>query len=158
MVSLRDRAAIVEKTLHQTAQKDGRECYVSVPIDAGAAAKARAEQQKASLMAQGNRVIHSKTRTSKLKRAEAFLISLQEGKVHVKRGVLTEENYNEIESFDGERKSRVHDDIIDALADAYTALTSGELIPSIRIPSDFKYRRRTHRRSPTRRTGKTLLS
>ena len=49
MESMRDTSALVQALIEQTATKDGRGTYVCIPIDAGAAGKANAEQRKARL-------------------------------------------------------------------------------------------------------------
>lgn len=73
------------------------------------------------------------TRKGKLARAEPFLIALQEGKVFVAPNVFTKEHYYEMEAFDGKNCSGQHDDIVDAIASCYNMLTSGSLIPTIRM-------------------------
>lgn len=128
---LRDRAAIVENRILSVAQTDGKSTYVSVPQDAGASGKQVSEGRKARLLRQGNRCIISKARGSKLNRAEPFIIAAQEGKVHFVSGSLRKSDFDELEAFDGRKNSGQHDDLIDALADAYTALSSGKVIPTI---------------------------
>lgn len=133
MESIRDSPAMVEDLLTRTAYEDGHETYIGIPVDAGAAGKVVAEQKRAKLLGQGFRVLLTKTSSSKLVRAEPFLIALQQGKVFVADSVFNKEHYNELESFDGARNSGAHDDIVDALADCYTYLTTNKLIPSLRI-------------------------
>jgi predicted phage terminase large subunit-like protein len=133
MVSLRDGPAMVQALIENTAKEDGRETYVTIPVDAGASGRVVADQKKARLTALGHKVVLDSTRKGKLARAENFLIALQEGKVFVAPGVFTKEHYAEMEAFDGNNCSGQHDDIVDAVASCYNMLTSGSLIPTIRI-------------------------
>lgn len=108
-----------------------------------------AEQKKGRLSVLGHKVILDKTRKGKLARAEPFLIALQEGKVYVVRGVFTKGNMNELESFDGNKNSGQHDDIIDAVASCYNSLIGSSLIPTIKM---------SHKQTQYRNLGgRTLL-
>lgn len=133
MESLRDSHAIVQSTIETTAEKDGKEVYVSIPVDPGAAGKSTAEQKKARLTSMGIKTVLEPTRQSKLVRAEPFLIAVQEGKVFVLEGVFSSDDYRELEAFDGGKCSGMKDDIIDACASCYNNLVSGNLIPTIKI-------------------------
>lgn len=133
MKSLRDNNAAVQALIETTASNDGRGTYVSIPIDSGAAGKTVADQKKARLLHLGVKVVLEPTRQSKLTRAEAFLMAVQEGKVFVVDSVFSKEDFREIEAFDGDKSDGFHDDIIDACASAYNNLVSGNLIPTIRI-------------------------
>ncbi|WP_277812192.1 terminase large subunit domain-containing protein [Chromohalobacter canadensis] len=138
MESMRDRAAHVEKLMLDTARRDGRDVYQGIPQDAGATGKQVAQSKKARLLAQGNRAVICKTRTSKLNRAQDFMIAAQEGSVFVVKGVFSSDNYRELEAFDGNKNSGAHDDIIDTLSDCYNQLTKGNLISPIRVSKDNK--------------------
>jgi predicted phage terminase large subunit-like protein len=133
MVSMRDSPAMVQGLIETTAQQDGRECYISIPVDAGASGRVVADQKKARLTVLGHKVVLDSTRKGKLARAEPFLIALQEGKVFVAPNVFTKEHYYEMEAFDGKNCSGQHDDIVDSIASCYNMLTSGSLIPTIRM-------------------------
>lgn len=133
MVSLRDGPAMVQALIENTGKEDGREVYISIPVDAGASGRVVADQKKARLTALGHRVVLDSTRKGKLARAENFLIALEEGKVFVAPGVFKKEHYAEMEAFDGKNCSGHHDDIVDSLASCYNMLTSNSLIPTIRV-------------------------
>ena len=133
MASMRDTSAMVETLIQQTAVNDGNECFVGIPVDPGAAGKLVADTKRARLTQNGYKCILMNTRGSKLQRAEPFLVALQDGRVCVADGVFTKEHYIELESFDGAKCSGQHDDIIDALADCWNALTGNKLIPTITI-------------------------
>lgn len=142
MKSMRDSPAMVETLITDTAFNDGRECYVGIPVDPGQAGKTVAEQKRAKLIHSGNRCILLSTRGSKLQRAEPFMIALQQGKVFVVDGVFSKENFTELEAFDGAKCGGQHDDIIDALADCWSALTGNKLIPTIAIGNREQLRQR----------------
>ena len=131
MVSLRDRPAKVQELIESTAMKDGKDVYIALPVDAGQAGKEAADHKRARLTGRGYKVVQCKTTKSKLTRAEPFLMALQQGKVFVVDGVFDDSHYDEMENFTGKR-NKWHDDIIDALSDAYTQLTTGRLVPSIK--------------------------
>lgn len=133
MVGLRDGPAMVQALIEKTALQDGRETYISIPVDAGQSGRVVADQKKARLSALGYKVVLDSTRKGKLARAENFLIALQEGKVFVAPNVFNREHYAEMESFDGKNNNGQHDDIVDCLASCYNLLTGSSLIPTIRI-------------------------
>lgn len=131
MVSLRDNPAMVQALIETTAQQDGKEVYISIPVDAGQAGRVVADQKKARLTVLGYKAVLDSTRKGKLARAENFLIALQEGKVFVAPGVFNKDHYAEMEAFDGGKCNGLHDDVVDAMASCYNMLTSNSLIPTI---------------------------
>lgn len=133
MATMRDTSAMVETLIQQSARDDGNDCFVGIPVDPGAAGKLVAETKRARLSQNGFKCILMNTRGSKLQRAEPFLVALQDGRVHVADGVFTKEHYMELENFDGAKNNGQHDDIVDALADCWNALTGNKLIPTITI-------------------------
>ena len=66
MVSMRDSPAMVQALIEGTANKDGKDCYISIPVDAGASGVVVAEQKKGRLSVLGHKVILDKTRKGKL--------------------------------------------------------------------------------------------
>lgn len=154
LASLRDRPAMVHRLMLETASLDGKGVYVGIPLDGGQAGRVVADQKKAEFTSLGYKVTISSTRKSKLERAEMFLIALQEGKVFVKEGVFSKENYRELEAFDGKRNKGLKDDIMDAMVDCFNILTTGKLVPTISLGrrDDASNRRRMSRLG-----GATLL-
>ncbi len=132
MVSLRDRPARVQELIEGTADKDGKNVYVGIPIDAGQSGREVADNKRARLVARGFKPVLCPARKSKLQRAEPFLMALQQGKVFVVPGVFEDHHYEEMENFTGAR-SPWHDDIVDSISDCWTQLTTGNLIPSIKM-------------------------
>lgn len=133
MASCRDSPAMVQALIETTALNDGKDTYISIPVDAGASGVVVADQKKARLTSLGFKTILDKTNKSKLVRAEPFIIALQERKVFVVKGTFSKAHYDELESFDGKKNAGQHDDIIDCLASAYNILVANNLIPTIRI-------------------------
>lgn len=133
VATMRDSAAMVENLIQTTADVDGTECYVGIPIDPGQAGKQVADQKRAKLLHKGIKVILNNTRGSKLQRAEPFLVALQNGRVFVVDGVFTQKDLIELENFDGAKNNGQKDDLIDALADCWTCLTGNKMIPVLRI-------------------------
>lgn len=133
MVSMRDGPAMVQGLIESTASADGKDTYVSIPVDAGASGRVVADQKKARLTVLGFKVVLDSTRKGKLARAENFLIALQEGKVFVAPNVFNKDHYAEMEAFDGKRNGGQHDDVVDSIASCYNLLTGNSLIPTIRI-------------------------
>lgn len=132
MKSMRDRAALVDNLIMKTAREDGSDVYQIIAQDAGAAGKEVAEAKRSKLLSQGNKPIIVKARKSKLQSSENFLIACQEGRVFVVKGTFSDGNYAELENFDGGKHSG-HDDIMDTLSQAYNTLTTGRLIPTIKL-------------------------
>lgn len=132
MKSLRDRAALVQSLIESSAKEDGKEVYIGIPQDGGAAGKEVAVTKTSVLARKGYKSYINKARGSKLARGELFLIALQEGRVCVAEGVFDDSNWDEIEAFDGAKNSGRKDDIFDAMVDCFTLLTSNRLIPIIK--------------------------
>lgn len=149
MKSIRDRAAIVQSLIEKAALEDGAACSIGIPQDMAAAGKEVAATKTSRLASKGFKAYTNKTRGSKLVRGEMFLIALQEGRVYVADGVFSEVHYDELESFDGGKNSGRKDDIWDAMVDAYNLLTSGNLVPTIKIGN--------HMSRLKQMTGNTLL-
>ena len=136
MVSLRDRPAMVQNLIDMTAMNDGRKVFIGIPVDAGGSGKIVADDKRARLLGKGYKVVLNKTTKSKLIRAEPFLVALQSGKVFVAPGVFEDVHYDELENFDGAKCNGFHEDILDAIADCFSVLTTNMLIPTIRLGTD----------------------
>ena len=136
MVSLRDRPAMVQNLIDITAMNDGRKVFIGIPVDAGGSGKIVADDKRARLLGKGYKVVLNKTTKSKLIRAEPFLVALQSGKVFVAPGVFEDVHYDELENFDGAKCNGFHEDILDAIADCFSVLTTNMLIPTIRLGTD----------------------
>ncbi|RAH36731.1 phage terminase large subunit [Halomonas sp. SL1] len=152
MKSLRDRSALVDNLVMKTAREDSKyDAYTIIPQDVGASGVEVAQTKRTKLLAQGSKPIIHKARKAKLKMAENFLIAVQEGRVFVVKGTFSDANYSELENFLGDNKNNGHhDDVMDTLAQAYSILTTGRLIPTIKLDKNNPRLKNLF--------GKTLLS
>lgn len=137
MCSIRDRAAMVQNMIENTASADGKDVFIGIPIDAGASGRTVADDKRARLIARGHKVVLNPARKSKLLRAEPFLIALQAGKVFVAPGAFSDSDYEELENFDGGKCNGYHEDILDAISDCWSVLTGNGLIPTIKLGRDL---------------------
>lgn len=133
VATMRDSAAMVEALIQKKADEDGQECYVGIPVDPGQAGKQVADQKRAKLLHKGIKVILNSTRGSKLQRAEPFLVALQNGRVFVVEGALTQKDYTELENFDGVKNNGQKDDLVDCLADCWSCLTGNKMVPVLKV-------------------------
>lgn len=131
MVSLRDRPAMVQAMIERTAAQDGKGVYISLPLDPGAGAKEALANKQARLGSLGFKVLVSKTRGSKMERAEGFLIAAQNMQVCLVQGDWNKAFIEEWEGFDGKSSKTKKDDIVDATSDCYIQTSSNTLIPSV---------------------------
>lgn len=134
LVSLRDRAHKVEELIFSTAENDGRETIISLPLDPGASAGAYAKDLQRKLGERGFLVRLQKPVKSKLTRFAPFSSIAQSGFVQVVKADWNKELYEELEIFDGNGKH--HDDIADTLSDAMIVLNREINLPSFSLP-DF---------------------
>lgn len=125
-VRLRDRAAVVLKTIEQKGIEDGRGCIIGIPQDVGAAGKESSELAYAHLLKCGLNALINKTRANKLARFEPFAIAAHNRRIKIVRGAWNKWFLDELETFDGVNKSRrnYHDDVADATADLFSMLTN----------------------------------
>lgn len=137
MKSIRERPALVQNLIETTANEDGRDCYIGIPQDGAAAGKEVAQTKTAGLASKGFKAYINSTRGGKLARGELFLIALQEGRVFLMDGVFSEADFDELECFDGAKCSGRKDDIWDAMVDCYNLLTSGKLIPTLKVRNNM---------------------
>lgn len=131
MVSERNRPAVIQKLIEDTAQQDGKNTLVGLPKDPGAGAIEALANKQARLGKLGFKTIISKTRKSKFERAEGFLIAAQNGNVVLVKGDWNKTFIDEWQGYDGTSSKNKKDDIVDATADCYNHLTSSMLVPSV---------------------------
>lgn len=131
MVSLRDRPAMVQALIERTAAQDGKNTYISLPLDPGAGALEALTNKRARLARLGYKVLVSKTRGSKMERAEGFLIAAQNMQVVLVRGDWNKAFIEEWEGFNGKASKTKKDDIVDSTSDCYRQASSSSLIPSV---------------------------
>ena len=152
MVSDRNRPAVIQNLIETTALLDGKNCYVALPKDPGAAGIEVLANKTARLGSIGAKVLVSKTRKSKFERAEAFLIAAQNGNVVLVEGAWNKDFLDEWSSFTGAGEKHKKDDICDATSDLIMHLQSTNLMPKPRFGNTALGNRLT-----ARIAGSTLL-
>lgn len=121
IVRFRGSPAEVERTIRNTAERDGKGCLVRIPQDPGQAGKAQVSSLTRLL---SGFIVHAIPPTgSKETRAMPFAAQCEAGNVRIVKAAWNDALFDEIEVFPLGK----HDDQVDALADAFRALhdTSG---------------------------------
>lgn len=131
MVSERNRPAVIQKLIEDTAQKDGKSVYIGLPKDPGAGAIEALANKIARLAKLGFRTLVSKTRKSKFERAEGFLIAAQNGTVCLVKGDWNKTFIDEWQGYDGTNSRTKKDDIVDSTADCYNHLINAMFVPTV---------------------------
>ena len=136
MKRFRARPSRVQQNIEDAAEYDGRDTTVVIPRDAGASGKFAADRMSSELFSLGFTVRQkSVSNTGKGKRFEPVSALAENGMIKVVKGDWNEAFFNELESFTGESKSRTHDDIPDALADAIAELMQKRVIGNFTLPA-----------------------
>jgi predicted phage terminase large subunit-like protein len=142
MERFRETMGVRDNRILSTAARDGKDCYIVMPQDAGAAGKFQYQDFAKKTIAKGFlcKGDPAPSSSSKLKRFEPFSVSCQNGIVYIVETTFTQESlkqlYNELEAFNGERSTRARrDDIPDACASAFNYLSQEEVIPSFSLPN-----------------------
>lgn len=144
MVRFRDRPAVVQQTIEDTAYKDSNEVMIGLPRDVGSAGKESSDNSKARLMRLGYNVTINSVSKGKAIRFEPVSILAQERKIFVVRAPWNKAFFEELESLDfNARKRGVHDDIADSLSDLLHMLTKKMVMTTIHINPQRKIRGRT---------------
>lgn len=134
MVRLRDRSAVVQRTIEETGLEDGKNTLISIPQDVGGAGKDAADTCRALLMRKGLNVTVVKANKGKAIRFEPVAIMAGDRKIKVVRADWNEAFFEELETLDFNKRGRgVHDDIADALSDLLYVLTKKMILPQIKM-------------------------
>lgn len=128
IASIRNRVHEVERLIFDTAKRDGKSVTISIPKDPNAAAGAYARDLQRRLGEQGYMVRLVPPVKSKLTRFAPFSSIAQSGFVHVVKAEWNKSYYDELESFNGEGKSK--DDQVDATSDCIALLNQELTLPS----------------------------
>ena len=121
VVRFRESIGTVKKTIKRTAQKDGQDCHIVIPIDPNASGKHAFEDHVRNLV--GFKVKKAKTEKSKMTRFEPFASHAENGQVKILRAPWLNDFYRELEAFTGGERSK-KDDQVDATSDAFMYLAS----------------------------------
>ena len=129
----------VLKLVAQTANEDGDDCSVVIPVDPGAGGKTAAYFYRTTLAEQGipTKVAPSTAGKAKLVRFLPFCSMAEAGAVKIVRGDWNEKFFQELEAFSADMKIQKmqKDDQVDSCADAFANLCRSVSIPTFSIPS-----------------------
>lgn len=122
----------VLETILATAERDGRDTLILLPVDPGAAGKAYYASLVRAISEKGYYVRGKPTNKSKVQRFAPFASACEAGLVAICRGEWNDAFTYELEGFDGSRN--VKDDIVDTVGDGYHELASGYSLPMFAMP------------------------
>lgn len=129
----------VLKAIVDTAQNDGDDCRVIIPIDPAAAGKTAVYYYRTVLAENGvpTQTASTVAGKAKLVRFLPFCSLVESGAVKVVRGDWNEKFFQELEGFSSDMKIQKlqKDDQVDATSDCFAALARSVTIPSFVIPS-----------------------
>lgn len=136
---VRQRRRIMEvlELIAEVSKEDMEYCsslvFNFIPRDPNASGQWTAQQWVNKLAAQGVAVstISTVGAKSKLQRFLPFCAVSEQGLVKVVKGDWNEEFFSELESFTGERRSRMHDDQVDACSDAFMKVSTNRELANI---------------------------
>jgi len=132
VVVLRKRVHEVEKAIFDTAETDGREVIISLPLDPGATAGAYCKDLARRLSELGFIVRLTRPEKGKLQRFLPFASVAEAGFVSVVRSDWTEEYLNELEQT--EFNNKTFDDQADGTSDTFFHLAKDYSLPDFTIP------------------------
>ena len=132
VVVLRKRVHEVENAIFSTAEMDGRDCGITLPLDPGATAGAYCKDLARRLSEKGFVVKLIRPEKGKLQRFLPFASVAEAGFVDIVRSDWTEDYINELEQT--EFNNKTFDDRADATADAFYALNKQIVLPSFSLP------------------------
>lgn len=132
VITLRKRVHEVEKTIFETAARDGTDVKITLPLDPGATAGAYCRNLARELSEKGYSVKLIRPEKGKLQRFLPFASTAQAGYVRVLKAEWTENYLNELEQT--EFSSKTFDDQADATSDAFFALNQTIILPDFSLP------------------------
>jgi predicted phage terminase large subunit-like protein len=146
----RDRlsSAKVEDLIFKTAEEDyklyGNNVTIYLPTDPNPSSARYIKSLISELTMRGFRATTSKTNKAKVDRFIPFSVACENGLVQYKQAEWNKTAFQELEDFTGERKDRhkSHDDICDAIADAFQTLNHNRNVKPFSLPdctSSTKY-------------------
>lgn len=132
VVVMRKRVHEVENAIFSTAEMDGKDCIICLPLDPGATAGAYCKDLARRLAEKGFVVKLIRPEKGKLQRFLPFASVAEAGFVDIVRADWTEDYINELEQT--EFNNKTFDDRADATADAFYALNKQIVLPSFTLP------------------------
>ena len=131
-ILLRRRVAEVEKTIFETAERDGRDVAIGLPLDPGATAGAYCKDLARRLSERGFTVKLIRPEKGKLQRFLPFASAAEAGFVKIVKGDWTEDYVDELEQTEFGRKT--FDDRADATSDCFWLLNQKVMLPRFTLP------------------------
>lgn len=132
VVTVRKRVHEVEQLIFHTAEADGRDVVISLPLDPGATAGAYCKDLARRLSERGFNVRLTRPDKGKLQRFLPFASVAEAGFVSIVKSDWTEAYVNELEQT--EFNNKTHDDQADATSDAFYHLNRSLSLPSFTLP------------------------
>jgi predicted phage terminase large subunit-like protein len=134
VIKFRARHGEVFDRILKTAREDGDDVLVSIPREIGVAGKAYTQTIIRDLAEYGFYAKAKPAQSAKVTRFAPFCACSEQGAVKIVAGDWNEDFFEELQSFDGNRKKKRHDDQVDAVGDAFMMLAANVQIPVFSIP------------------------
>lgn len=135
VIVLRKRVHDVEKTIFETAERDGVGVTIGLPKDPGATAGAYCQDLARRLSEKGYSVRLIRPEKGKLQRFLPFASAAEAGYVRIVKSDWTENYINELEQT--EFSSKTFDDQADATSDCFWLLNRGMALPTFSLPTSL---------------------
>lgn len=129
----RDGFMGVEQKIIEQAEEDGRDVVILLPMDVGSSAQSYAKSFQAKLADLGFTAKLIKPKADKVTRFGPFAAIAEAQKVRYVEGAWNKPYFDELESFDGSRRTKR--DQVDATSDAYNYLRVSLVLPSFSLTS-----------------------
>ena len=134
VVRFRARHGEVFERILKTAREDGDDVLISIPREIGVAGKAYTQTIIRDLAEYGFYAKAKPAQSAKVTRFAPFCAASEQGCVKIVAGDWNEDFFEELQSFDGNKKKRRHDDQVDAVGDSFMMLASSVQIPVFSMP------------------------
>lgn len=131
VIVMRKRVHEVEIKIFETAERDGRNVVISLPLDPGATAGAYCKDLARRLIERGFIVKLTRPEKGKLQRFLPFASVAEAGFVSIVNASWTQDYLDELEQT--EFSNKTHDDRADATSDAFYHLARGFQLPSFDV-------------------------
>lgn len=131
VIVLRKRVHEVELKIFETAERDGRDVVISLPLDPGATAGAYCKDLARRLGERGFTVKLTRPEKGKLQRFLPFASVAEAGFISIVNASWTQDYIDELEQT--EFSNKTHDDRADATSDAFYHLAKGFELPSFDV-------------------------
>lgn len=133
IVLVHDKVHVVEEAIFKTAERDGRNVIISLPLDPGATGGAYCKDLARRLADMGFVVKLTRPEKGKLHRFLPVASVIEAGYMQFVKATWTDAAFDELERMDF--SNNTHDDIADAMSDCHWHLNRGVMLPdSMTLP------------------------